>query len=41
MGEVRITNENGHYVAYVDGEFFASGDTQLELIVELEKAGYL
>lgn len=41
MGEVDIRREYGHYVVYVDGEFFCSADTHYEAIKELEKAGIL
>ena len=35
---IDIVTENGHYVAYVNGEFYCSGDTYLEVIQELTDA---
>lgn len=37
---IDIRNEHGHYTAYVDGRFFCSADTYLEITRELEAAGY-
>lgn len=34
---IDIVIENGHYAAYVNGEFYCSGDTYLEVIQELAK----
>lgn len=34
---IDIVTENGHYVAYVNGEFYCSGDTYLEVVQELSK----
>ena len=32
-----IKNVHGHYEGYVNGEFFCSGDTYLEVARELEE----
>lgn len=36
---VEIIHANGCYVAYVDGEFYCSGDTYNEVIQELTDDG--
>lgn len=33
--QILIKSEHGHYVAYVNGERFCSGDTYLECLQEL------
>ena len=35
--QIDITQEHGHYVAYVNGELYCTGDTYLEVIQELTK----
>lgn len=34
----KIDHENGHYIVYIDGEFFCTADTHLEAVQELERA---
>lgn len=36
---VSIYQEHGHYVAYVDHQFYCSGDTYQEIVEELSKDG--
>ena len=36
---VSIFQERGHYVAYVDHQFYCSGDTYQEIVEELSKDG--
>lgn len=35
MGDIMIRSENGHYVGYVDGEMYCTGDTYLEVLQEM------
>lgn len=35
--DIKIIPEHGHYVAYVNGELYCTGDTYLEVIRELAK----
>lgn len=35
--DIKIVPEHGHYVAYVNGELYCTGDTYLEVIQELTK----
>lgn len=37
--KVSIIQSHGHYVAYVDGQFYCSGDTYLEVVQELSNDG--
>lgn len=37
--EVVIRSEHGHYVAYLNGKWFCSGDTYLECLQELAANG--
>lgn len=37
--QILIKSEMGHYVAYVNGERFCSGDTYLECLQELAANG--
>lgn len=41
MPDVNIRQEGSHYVAYVDGKFYCSADTYLEVVQELVKDGIL
>ena len=41
MPDVKINLEKGHYVVYVNGEFYCSADTHLEAVQELAKDGIL
>lgn len=34
---IEIVTEHGHYIAYVNGELYCTGDTYLEVIQELAK----
>lgn len=34
---IDIVQDHGHYVAYVNGEVYCTGDTYLEVIQELAK----
>ena len=36
-----IAQERGHWVAYIDGEEYCTGDTYLEVVQELTEDGYL
>lgn len=38
---IDITQERGHWAAYIDGEEYCTGDTYLEVIQELTEDGYL
>ena len=35
---VEMEQKRGHWVVYIDGEFFCTADTELEAIRELELA---
>ena len=37
--EVKIVREDEHYIAYVDGRFYCSGDTYYEIAQELHEDG--
>lgn len=41
MKKVEIKNVCGHYEAFIDGEFYCSGDTVDECIHDIEKEGIL
>lgn len=36
---ISIVQEHGHYVAYMDRQFYCSGDTYQEVVQELSKDG--
>lgn len=38
---VSIVKERGHYAAYVDHEFYCSGDTYQEVVEELSNDGII
>ena len=39
--KIDIVQERGHYVAYIDGEIYCTGDSYIEVIKELTEDGYL
>ena len=41
MPNVDIRHEAGHYIAYVNGEFYCSADTYFEAVQELVTDGVL
>lgn len=38
---IDITQEHGHWVVYINGEEYCTGDTYLEVVQELTEDGYL
>lgn len=41
MNHIKIISKCGHYVAYVNGEFFCTADTYNEAVKELEREGII
>lgn len=41
MNVVEINHENGHYVGYVNGKAYCTGDTYQEVVQDLTGDGYL
>ena len=39
MAQIDIRHENGHYVGYVNGKVYCTGDTYNEVERELEASG--
>ena len=39
MSQIDILHENGHYVGYVNGKVYCTGDTYNEVERELEASG--